>query len=110
MTTEAPMICVDEPLRSVTNYALEVAAIPALVCGTERFNVFRSHTVSFISQKLKAGDSLARPCWLIYPLFPAALPAAMLCVVEVCTLKVRITGPVCRSDESISLTLGYCSR
>src|SRR5712692_1567346 len=44
------MIGIDEFLRSVTNYALEVTAVPALVCGTERFHVFRTHLGCLLSQ------------------------------------------------------------
>ncbi len=40
----------------------------------------------------------------------AALPAAIRCVVDVCTLNVRMIGAFSRRGDSISLTLGYPSR
>jgi len=40
----------------------------------------------------------------------AALVAAILCAVELCRLNVRTTGALSISDDSISVTLGYCSR
>ena len=40
----------------------------------------------------------------------AALPAVILWVVELSTLKVRIPGGPSSSCESISLIFGYCSR
>ena len=43
-------------------------------------------------------------------LFQAALPGAILCVVEVSTLKVRITGSASRRCRTISWMAGYCSR
>src|SRR5438132_4065708 len=59
------MVGVDEVLRSVTNNALEVAAVPALVRGTERFHVFRSHSaVSFLREVESGARPYARP-WLI---------------------------------------------
>src|SRR5438128_8860847 len=67
------MVCVDEVLRSVTNNALEVAAVPALVRGTERFHVFRSHSaVSFLREVESGARCYARP-WLISKYPPAAL-------------------------------------
>src|SRR5947209_10703361 len=43
-------------------------------------------------------------------LFQAALPASILCVVELSTLKVRITGSASSRCRTISWIAGYCSR
>src|SRR5712691_3943099 len=105
------MVGVDEVLRSVTNNALEVAAVPALVRGTERFHVFRSHSaVSFLREAESGRVGYARP-WLIAKrrMPQAALPATIRWVVEVWTSNVRILGSVSSKCFIISWILGYCS-
>src|SRR4029077_8613986 len=42
----ASVVGIDEALGRVLDYACEVAFVPALVCGTERFDVLGSHGCS----------------------------------------------------------------
>jgi hypothetical protein len=53
-------IGVDQPLRCIADYACEVTAVSVVMCSTERFHVFRSHSVSF-REWLKAGEPLGSP-------------------------------------------------
>jgi hypothetical protein len=87
----------DDALGGVLDYACEVPLVPALVCGAERFYVLGSHACSSLVKGRKVGRAtfglaLCARSWL----FQAALPAAILCVVEVSTLKVRTTGSASR--------------
>src|SRR5438128_104980 len=105
------MVCVDEVLRSVTNNALEVAAVPALVRGTERFHVFRSHSAVSFLREVESGRGVCSPMadCEASTVPQAALPATIRWVVEVWTSNVRILGSVSSKCFIISWILGYCS-
>lgn len=78
------------------------AIVPALVRCAERLHVFRTPVSGSFLNGARSGGPCMEPARVRGRLFQAALPGAILCVVELSTLKVRITGSASRRCRTIS--------
>ena len=101
---------VGKTLNGVADHAHEVALVPVLVRCAERLHVFRTRVSASFLKWRKVGRAMCGTRPVRGGLFQAALPGAILSVVELSTLKVRITGSAPRRCRTISWMAGYCSR
>ena len=105
----ASVIAVGEVLGGFLDDAREVALVPALMRGTEHFDIFRTHPGCLLSQRARGRAGRVRPALVAVGCY-AAFSAATLWAVEVWTLKVLTSGPASSKCCTIFCTASNCSR